>query len=870
MKKFSPYFRRVFILLFALSIGAFSLPVSRKAVAEEIPADKAVLEYLMAVNVIDGYQNDNEWYNDYILRGEAAKLGCGMLNASKAADNLEYERIFTDVEPGSLNAQYINYVNQIGLVCGSAGRFYPKDKITYSEFVKVIMGILGYKPEAEAVGGYPIGYISLARRVGILDKNFMQDEYVTRKSAYQMAARAMEADAMNYAGGTWDSSHFQVSEGDNLLARYHNISIEKGIVTANRHTSLFSAEGAGEGCIRLEEKSYRTTVPNADMFLGYAVKAYINSDDTIIYLSEDGNDTMSVLSRNISDATTKSQLVYYRTEEAARTSKCIIDENASVIYNEKYVAKAYTNLISDSDFRPQTGNVILVDHNGDRKYDVVFVSAYDTYIVDSATEAGMKIHVKGSDIPIDCSGDETYITDKDGVPVSLAALSEWNAIAVAESKDNKLVSIIVLNRSITGTLTELGEDSLKIDGVEYKISKSFDYGVYKAELGKRAVFYLDIENAVAAINDQNSSELYGYLMKAQLTGAFDDTLLLKVFTENNDIKVYTCTKDITYNRYSDNLKLKPADMYRVIAEKGVNGLIKYALNDSGELRELQLPVQGGAKDAFSLDYAEDSAHYVVGLINYKYFIPDTVKIFSIPEDKSDEGSYFIAAKKSLTGDKRYDKVALYDVDENNFAGAVVMNLGDAVDSGERGFIVDEVHTGVGEGGQLRTLLVGYYNGQYTTLAFAEDGIETLSEGVWGYDGVKGSELKCGDVIQVTKNALGEIKKFRLLFRPDPNVGYMYKNGTENTDISKESFKHTAVIAAYSRVVRKSTKSVIYDPENEKVLNMQNPKTVPVVYVYDAKERKPLRVGHSNDIEVGDMILVLYNWSTAREIFIYRY
>lgn len=870
MKKFLSCFSRSFVFLLALGIVTSLLTVGRTALAEEITADRGVLEYLTALNVIGEYRNDNEWYNDYILRGEVAKLGCGMLNAAEIAEGSEYEKIFADVEAGSLNAQYINYISRIGLACGSGGMFYPKDKITYSEFVKIIMGVLGYMPEAEANGGYPMGYISIARRVGILDRDFVQDEYITRKSAYQMAVKAMEIDIMNYTGETSDAGNFQVVKGDNLLKCYHDIRTEEGVVTANRHTSLFSTDGVGENYIRLEDRKYRTIVSNADMFLGYAVKAYINSDDTIIYLSEDNNDTISVLASNISDATTKSRFVYYPTEDDAKTSNCAIDENASVIYNERYVAKAYTNLITDGDLMPRTGNVVLVDNNGDRKYDVVFISAYDTFVVNSATEEGMKIHIKNSDASIDCSGDEIYITDKFGNPLSLASLGEWNILAVAESRDKKSVSIIVLDNSVTGTLTEIGKDYLKIDGAEYKISKSFDYDAYKTEVGKRAVFYFDIENAVAAINYTNSSEFYGYLIKAQLTGVFNDSLLLKVFTENNDIKVYTCTKNITYNKYSDNMKLTPADMYKAIAEKGGSQLIKYVLNDNGELKELQLTTQGGDKEAFSLDFKGDSAHYVVGMINYKYFIPDTVKIFSVPEDKTDEDSYFIAAKKSLTGDKRYDNVELYDIDENNFVGAVVMNLGDAVDSGERGLIVDEIYTGIDEDDQPCTMLAGYYNGQYTTLAFAEDNIETLSEGVWGYDGVKSSELKCGDVIQVTKNAVGEINKFRLIFRPDPDVGYMYKNGTENTNVSKESFKHTSVIAAYSKVARKSTKSIIYDSENEKVINIQSPKTVPIVYVYDAKARTPLRVGQSNDIEAGDNILVLYNWSTVREIVIYRY
>ncbi len=139
MKRFLSYFSRGLVFLLALCTVASLRPVDRKVLAEEITADKTVLEYLTAVNVIDGYQNDDEWYNDYILRGEVAKLGCGMLNTVVIAENSEYEKTFTDVEPGSLNAQYINYVNRIGLVCGNGGRFCPKDKITYSEFVKIIM-----------------------------------------------------------------------------------------------------------------------------------------------------------------------------------------------------------------------------------------------------------------------------------------------------------------------------------------------------------------------------------------------------------------------------------------------------------------------------------------------------------------------------------------------------------------------------------------------------------------------------------------------------------------------------------------------------------------------------------------------------------
>lgn len=47
------------------------------------------------------------------------------------------------------------------------GSFRPEASITYSEAVKLVVSVLGYALRAEGLGGYPVGYLSVATTLGI-------------------------------------------------------------------------------------------------------------------------------------------------------------------------------------------------------------------------------------------------------------------------------------------------------------------------------------------------------------------------------------------------------------------------------------------------------------------------------------------------------------------------------------------------------------------------------------------------------------------------------------------------------------------------------------------------------------------------------
>lgn len=102
-----------------------------------------------------------------ITRAEAIKMIC-------VAGNIEPEIpvgqtcVFEDVSEEHWAYEYICAAQSQGIICGDGkGNFYPEDKITNEEIIKILVCLLGYGVRAEESGGYPAGYTREAARLGI-------------------------------------------------------------------------------------------------------------------------------------------------------------------------------------------------------------------------------------------------------------------------------------------------------------------------------------------------------------------------------------------------------------------------------------------------------------------------------------------------------------------------------------------------------------------------------------------------------------------------------------------------------------------------------------------------------------------------------
>ena len=77
--------------------------------------------------------------------------------------------LFWDVTSESEYYDAVMYGVRIGIFEGvGRGSFKPEENVTVIQVVKTLLTLMGYKNYAEAEGGYPNGYLSLAVSMGIL------------------------------------------------------------------------------------------------------------------------------------------------------------------------------------------------------------------------------------------------------------------------------------------------------------------------------------------------------------------------------------------------------------------------------------------------------------------------------------------------------------------------------------------------------------------------------------------------------------------------------------------------------------------------------------------------------------------------------
>lgn len=134
-------------------------------VAENAPYAEAV-EYLKDIGIIQGDDKGNFNPEKVVTRAEMAVFVCRMLDQT---ENLPVSTAFNDVPITHWANTYISKAAEFGIVAGYGnGYFGPSDPVTYEQAVTMIIRAVGGEPEALAAGGYPDGYLAVAREYGLI------------------------------------------------------------------------------------------------------------------------------------------------------------------------------------------------------------------------------------------------------------------------------------------------------------------------------------------------------------------------------------------------------------------------------------------------------------------------------------------------------------------------------------------------------------------------------------------------------------------------------------------------------------------------------------------------------------------------------
>ncbi len=467
------------ILIFSIVMSSFAFSAygaeNEKGVGA---AYERAVTVLSALGIMQGKTEDDFGAQDSVTRAEIGAVIIRFLGLD--SDGITgLGAGYLDVADGYWAKPYINAVSAMGLANGNGdGTFSPEDYVTAEQAAKLLVCALGYEPKAQNRGGYPTGYMTVAKELGIFDGISLTeggDMPLERQKLAKMVYNALEVDLMeikSYGAG----SYAAVSDGVCALGEYHDTQKKSGTVTAN-YASAAEDESLAEDEVRIGGERYKTEV-DVDLYLGYYADFYVkkekNSDEGKIIAFFPQTDRINRTEVDFDDVTAVNvdenfniEIKYY--EKNGNREKTASVTAPTVYYNGR------AEKISDAeelkrfiDGYMKQGRFALLKNSAVGARDVLFIENYNACVIadtnaqsdliayDIYTAAGIQ---RGElDLSSDKGVDKRvfwYDGDTGKRLGSMGDLMIGDVISVYESSDGLLYRIYRSKARVTGKVEKV-------------------------------------------------------------------------------------------------------------------------------------------------------------------------------------------------------------------------------------------------------------------------------------------------------------------------------------------------------------------------------------------------------------------------------
>lgn len=850
MKKIISYLSA---LLFVLGIG-----IQPICAADDIDSYQGSIQALLDFGIMNGELEDID-ADEKLSRGTAAVWIYNLLGVDMEAA----ESGFDDVTLGTKTANAIQVLKEMGMVAGYGdGKFKPRSAITYQEYTKLLLDLLGYKSVAVYTGGYsPLAY-RLKLNQGV--KCGETQELKVGEGA-EIFYNALHADTLAIERYFDNGKSYSLAQGQTLLEAYQDIYQAEGRVTANAYTGLSRPEGAGEGYLIINEQRYKNKNKAYNSLLGKTVTAYYRESlegETLVHIRDKGRTAEKVISAEqiVAAESARDKLTYEETN-SGKQKNVKIAASADVIYNEKAAPDLETQY-----FFPECGELRLLDSNNDGVYDVVFITDYKLFFVKNASESSRTIYNQYSDegfvssAAIDENG-TTEIVDEDGEVMEFSDIGENMIALVAQSRTGTepYCRIVLSNRSLKGILQTVSEERVKINDRELEFSAVFQRAIRNGTVkelqpGSEYTLYLDAFGEVAGCEREYSGAHYGYLKKVYQTNV--DKVCAKVFDESGTWQILNIKKSVlmdgvTYSE-EDFLKYAPS-----------NTFIRYTVNSKMCLKSLENPVQINMEDenypsmiqndTFRMAVLNDTSNNNKYYSNNKsfsniFFMENNAVIFLLPigENAADE-DFAVTDRSYLSSEKRYS-MTVYDMDEYMFSDIYAMYYDTTSVAGLESILSHDDFCMI-----VRDISKGNVNGESVSIA---EGLVKGQE--WSYTASESNvfdDLKRGDIIRTKYDDSGKLSKYIMVHRL----------GSEETATNVDDVNNAVYIKG-SMLSADYAKRRVRIREG-KDLTIVIPEAVGIT-VYE-KRREQIRAGSLQDMEADDYLVFRMRSSVPQEIFVIK-
>ena len=229
-------FKRIVSLLLMLIMAVSVIPANAFNVADDVKGTdyEESAQVLGALGIMVGDAGTGNFRpNDSITRAEFARVSVSLMGLDEVAHASAGVSRYPDVSVNHWANGYINTATSQKLVIGrDDGNFDPESKITYQEAITILVRALGREPAANAKGGYPAGFLTVAVESGLTkNANSAFESPVARGIVANLANNALTIEMMQQTGFGSNVSYEIVDK--TILKDKLNVEKGKGQVTAN-------------------------------------------------------------------------------------------------------------------------------------------------------------------------------------------------------------------------------------------------------------------------------------------------------------------------------------------------------------------------------------------------------------------------------------------------------------------------------------------------------------------------------------------------------------------------------------------------------------------------------------------------------------
>lgn len=612
---------------------------------------------------------------------------------------VESASIYSDVKEdhkyiGAINAAYFS-----GWI-SKADTFNPDAQITYPQALKIILAAADYGLLADAKGGFPTGYMTVANSIGLLKNITMADaDQVSAADAAILFYNLMFAPVFEIV--SWGDRMEYEKGKETYSEKIFDAYAVEGIVTATEHNSILldAPFKKDNGRIAIDGVEYK--YEDSDIYLlGKSVVAYCAKDeDSLIkqvycLLPDRKNEEMTISAGNF-EKIDGGYIQYY---DDNRLQKANLDSAYKVIYNGRRVAAFEDYMIDDIG-----ATIRLLSNNGDDEYEYIFIDSYAYGIITSVDYVNGYIAFKTPSQLIDLTDDEehaSYVRNDKGSRIEIYELAKDTAVAVKASADGRIYELTVISNTVAGLVTAVYSEAneLDVDGNTYKVSNEFkknyiDKGVIAS--GDRINAVIGIHGEIACLISSAAETRYGLLHDVKRdTSSLERKTYVKILTGSGEFETFELAKKITADGAEAMLNYSEAYTYisGKLAEAQADSagpalVIRYGTNENGLITMVDFASNDTSNFGKVLDAQDSLTRYMKNAaLSYRNagfpskVMLETSTIVFVPKDindRDDEDNYTIGTYLMLSSNIGNYTVDVYDVDETGNAAYVVVYMADA-------------------------------------------------------------------------------------------------------------------------------------------------------------------------------------------------